>query len=138
MTYDRDQAEQFRQQTMHAYREHIRHQPYIPGQPPADPVRVVRTHLPGSPPGRHAFWLCRWSVAQHLAQSAAAEDRPDEITDFGPDALAICSAANRGEFPANGLLLIGVEENGRWLQWSLTSRPIEPVPAEPEEDHANT
>jgi hypothetical protein len=58
-----------------------RHQPPPePGQPPADPIHLVRVTLPGCPV---VLVLARWSTAARLATDAADAGQPGQITDLG-------------------------------------------------------
>jgi hypothetical protein len=59
-----------------------RHQPPpAPGQPPADPVHLVRVSVAGCPVVLLA--LARWSTIARLASDAGDVGRTAEITDLG-------------------------------------------------------
>jgi hypothetical protein len=53
-----------------------------PGHPPADPVHLIRIHLPGHPAVLLA--LARWSTCARLAADAADAGQVGQITDLGP------------------------------------------------------
>jgi hypothetical protein len=59
-----------------------RQPPPAPGQPPADPVHLLRI----SPPGRPAVLLAlaRWSTCARLVAEAAEAGQAGQITDLGP------------------------------------------------------
>jgi hypothetical protein len=120
-----EEAERRRQ--MHDLEQWARKQPRQPGQPPPDPVHVIRIRLPEQP-GADLYALCRWSTARRLVRDAAAAGEPGQVTDLGPDALIAAAAADPAAF-AHGTIMVnvGVAQDGRWLTWELAS-PREPVP----------
>jgi hypothetical protein len=123
----RDEEERARRDGFHEVENWARKQPLEPGQPPPDPVHVIRVRLPERP-GVELYALCRWSLAARLARDAAAAGERGRVTDLGPDALIAAAAADPAAF-AHGTIMVnvGVAKDGRWLTWELAS-PREPVP----------
>ena len=120
-----EEAERLRQ--LHGLEMSMRKQPREPGQPPPDPVHVIRMN--GDPePGTDQYWFCRWSLAARLVRDAHAAGAAGQVEDLGPDALIAAATVDPAQF-GNGTLLVhvGTARDGRWLKWTLATPP-EPVP----------
>ena len=127
MTSDqaRDEDERARRQALHDVERWAASQPPPePGQPPADPVHVVRIRQPGQP-GADLYALARWSLAARLVRDAADAGQRGQITDLGPHALDVAGSIGPEDLAPGKLLHVGLAKGGKWLAW------YPPVPAEP-------
>jgi hypothetical protein len=118
------EAERLRQ--MRGLEQQARKQPRQPGQPPPDPVHVVRFRQRDG----DLYALCRWSTAKKLIRGAAEAGDGGEIADLGPDAMRVAQAFDAAtlEMPGGTLMVhVGLARYGRWLRWYLPVPP-EPVP----------
>ena len=85
-----DEEERARRDALHDIENWARKQPRQPGQPPPDPVHLIRVSQPGQP---SRYGLCTWSLAARLSRDAAAIGKAAEITDLGTAAIDIDPAA---------------------------------------------
>ena len=79
----RGEAERQQRQALRDLEAWARRQPPPePGQPPADPVHVIRVSLPEQP--AVLLTLARWSTCARLVSDAADLGQAGQITDLGP------------------------------------------------------
>ncbi|MGH3160368.1 MAG: hypothetical protein ACRDOC_00655 [Streptosporangiaceae bacterium] len=100
----RAEAERQQRQALRDLESWARHQPPPePGQPPADPVHLIRICLPEHPAVLLAF--TRWSTCARLVSDAGDAGQAAEITDLGPwqggDTVVIAAMIDR-TLPATG------------------------------------
>jgi hypothetical protein len=126
---ERDEEERARRDALHDIESWARRQPPPePGQPPADPVHVIRVRL-SEEPGIERFSLCRWSTAARLVRDAADAGQAAQVTDLGPDAMRCAQIFDPATLDAGRLIVhVGVARGDRWLAWKLWPYPPEPVP----------
>lgn len=125
----REEHERARNAALHDMeRWAARQPPPGPGQPPPDPVHVVRIRLPER--GADRYSLCRWSLAARLVRDAADAGQRGQIADLGPDALDAAHSIGPEDLAPGKLLHVGDAKDGKWLTWLLPVPP-EPVPGSP-------
>jgi hypothetical protein len=113
-----------RRERMHRIRMHAAHG-HID-----DPIHVLATKEPGTPPGARMISLAHWSLAARLVRDATDHGHADEIQDLGPGAMALAGEYNPDVLPANVTLNLGVAKGGKWLAWLIPGcAPPEPPPA---------
>ncbi len=121
---DADRARQQR----HNLRRWAAQQQAQPGQPPVDPVHVLRLHLRGTPRDAHLFVLARWSLAARLVEDTRSSDYSyDQVDDLGPVEVVLHRAVDPATVAPGDIGKAGFAYSGRWTSWYLGGTPP-PVP----------